>query len=302
MWLTLAFLSAALLGFYDVFKKVSLDKNAVIPVLFLNTVFCSLMFLPVIVASRIWPDYMQQTLFYVPQADSHTHLFIILKSFIVLTSWICAYFALKNLPITIASPIKASQPILTLLGAIVIFGERLNLYQWGGVILSLLGFWMLSISGKKEGIRFAHNKWIWCIVLATITGAMSGLYDKFLMQRMMLDRMTVQAWYTFYQVVMMGLMMLLIWYPKRNVTTPFSWRWSIPLISMFLVCADFAYFYALSYQDALISIVSLVRRSGVLVSFTAGWLFFREKNIKGKAVDLVMVLIAMILLYLGSRH
>ena len=107
MWLTLAFLSAALLGFYDVFKKISLNQNAVIPVLFLNTVFCSLIFLPVILASRFWPETMQQTIFYVPQADFLTHLLIILKSFIVLTSWICAYFALKNLPITIASPIKA---------------------------------------------------------------------------------------------------------------------------------------------------------------------------------------------------
>ena len=228
MWLTLAFLSASLLGFYDVFKKISLNQNAVIPVLFLNTVFCSLIFLPVILASRFWPETMQQTIFYVPQADFSTHLLIILKSFIVLTSWICAYFALKNLPITIASPIKASQPILTLVGAIWIFGERLNLYQWAGVALSLIGFWLLSISGKKEGIRFGRNKWIWCIVLATITGAMSGLYDKYLMQRLMLDRMTVQAWYTFYQVVMMGALTLLIWYPKRKTTTPFSWRWSIP--------------------------------------------------------------------------
>lgn len=301
MWLSLAFLSATLLGFYDVFKKVSLDKNAVIPVLFLNTVFCSLIFLPVILASRFWPETMRETIFFVPQADLQTHLLIILKSFIVLSSWICAYFALKNLPITIASPIKASQPILTLVGAIWIFGERLNPYQWAGVALSLLGFWMLSISGKKEGIRFGRNKWIWCIVLATITGAVSGLYDKFLMQRLMLDRMTVQAWYTFYQVVMMGAMMLLIWYPKRKSTAPFTWRWSIPLISIFLVCADFAYFFALSDQDALISVVSLIRRSGVIVSFTAGWLFFREKNIKAKAFDLLLVLIAMIFLYLGSR-
>lgn len=301
MWLSLAFLSAALLGFYDVFKKVSLDKNAVIPVLFLNTVFCSLIFLPVILASYIWPETMQQTIFYVPPASLHTHFFIILKSFIVLSSWLFAYFALKNLPITIASPIKASQPILTLTGAILIFGEQLNLYQWIGIGLSLIGFWSLSLSGKKEGIRFTHNKWIWCIVMATITGAMSGLYDKFLMQRMMFDRMTVQAWYNFYQVAMMGMLMIFIWYPKRKETTPFTWRWSILLISVFLVCADFAYFFALSDQSALISIVSLVRRSGVVVSFLAGWLFFREKNIKGKSVDLIMVLVAMFFLYLGSR-
>ena len=232
MWLSLAFLSASLLGFYDVFKKASLDKNAVIPVLFLNSVFCSLIFLPVIIASNVWPEAMQKTIFFVPRPEAHTHLYIIAKSFIVLTSWICAYFALKHLPLTIAAPIKASQPILTLIGAIFLFGEVLNGYQWIGVGLSLLAFWLLSVSGKKEGIRFAHNKWIWCIVMATITGAMSGLYDKFLMQRMMFDRMTVQAYYNFYQVIMMGALMLFLWYPKRKSSTPFQWRWSIVLISV----------------------------------------------------------------------
>ena len=302
MWLSLAFLSATLLGVYDVFKKVSLNKNAVIPVLFLNTVFCSLIFLPLIIASYSAPEMMQKTIFFVPKADFHTHLYIVAKSAIVLTSWLCAYFALKHLPITIASPIKASQPILTLVGAFCIFSERLNMWQWGGVLVSLLAFYLLSVSGKKEGIKFSHNKWIWCIVGATVTGAISGLYDKYLMQRMMFDRMTVQAWYNFYQVAMMGLMMLFIWYPKRKTTSKFEWRWSIPLISIFLVAADFAYFYSLSYQDALISIVSLVRRSGVVVSFIAGWLMFKEKNIVSKAFDLVLVIVAMALLYFGTMH
>lgn len=301
MWLTLAFISAALLGFYDVFKKASLDKNAVIPVLFLNTLFCSLIFLPVIIASHVWPETMEQSIFFVPKASWDTHLYIIGKSIIVLSSWIFAYYALKHLPITIAGPIKASQPILTLLGAIFIFAETLNLYQWIGVSLSIFAFVVLSKSGKKEGIQFARNKWIWFIIFATITGALSGLYDKYLMQRMMFDRMIVQAWFNLYQVPIMAILMLFFWYPKRATSTPFQWRWSILLISVFLVCADFAYFYSLSNHDALISIVSLIRRSGVVVSFLAGWLFFHEKNIKNKSFDLLLVLIAMLFLYWGSK-
>ena len=46
--------------------------------------------------------------------------------------------------------------------------------------------------------------------------------------------------------------------------------------------ADFAYFYALSLPGAMISIVSMVRRGSVLVSFLCGALLFREKNIKSK--------------------
>ena len=94
MWLSLAFLSAFLLGCYEVCKKKSLDNNAVIPVLFLNTCFCSLLFLPCIVLSYGFPELMRNSLFYVPPSTGHEHIYIIGKAALVLTSWTCAYFAL----------------------------------------------------------------------------------------------------------------------------------------------------------------------------------------------------------------
>ncbi|MBO7317411.1 MAG: EamA family transporter [Bacteroidales bacterium] len=300
MWLSLAFLSALLLGAYDTCKKASLHNNAVIPVLLLNTVFCSLLFLPLILLSTFAPQIIQESIFYVPPADVRTHLYIFIKACIVLSSWLFAYFATKHLPITIAAPIKASQPILTLVGAMLIYGEALNLYQWIGVSVAIIAFILLSISGKKEGINFRHNIWILFIVLATITGAMSGLYDKYLMSHGF-HRMTVLVWYSYYQFALMAIITLILWYPKRKKTTPFVWRNSIFFISFFLVCADFVYFYALSDPDSMISIVSMVRRSSVVVSFTAGAILFREKNIKNKAIDLLLVLLGMLFLYLGTR-
>ena len=298
MWLFLAFLSAFLLGLYDVFKKAALTKNAVVPVLFFNTLFCSLIFLPFVLVSFFSPSLLQGSLLFVPEADFTTHCYIFVKACIVLSSWLFAYFAMKHLPITIASPIKASQPILVLLGAMLIFSERLNVYQWIGVTLTIVSFFLLSKAGKKEGILFSHNKWILFIVLATITGAASGLYDKFLLTRF--DRMTVQAWYNFYQCLMMGFILLFLWFPIRK-HNPFQWRWQIVFISVFLSLADFAYFYALSYPDAMISIVSMIRRSGVIITFFAGAVFFHEKNLKNKAFDLLLVLLGMLFLYIGSK-
>lgn len=299
MWLFLAFLSAALLGFYDVFKKQSLKNNAVIPVLFLNTFFSSLIFLPLILFSVWKPEWLQDGIFYVPVQGWEVHKYVILKSIIVLSSWIFGYFGMKHLPITIVGPINATRPVMVLVGAMLVFGERLNLYQWIGVLLAIISFFMLSKSGKKEGIDFKHNKWIYFVVLASVLGAISGLYDKFLMGRF--DRMLVQSWYNVYQLFMMGGVMMFIWWPKRKTTTPFRWDWCIILISVFLSAADFVYFYALTYEDSLISIVSMIRRGSVIVSFVFGAILFREKNLKSKAIDLLLVLIGMIFLYLGSR-
>ena len=298
MWLLLAFLSAALLGFYDAFKKQSLRDNAVLPVLFLNTLFSSLIFLPFILLSYT-TNWLDGTMFYVPKASFETHMAVLLKAVIVLTSWISGYFALKHLPLTITGPIKATQPVLTLVGALLIFGERLNLYQWIGVLFAIASFYLLSSSGKKEGINFAHNKWIFLTVISILTGAASGLYDKHLMRG--LDVMTVQVWFNIYQCAIMAAILLFLWYPTRKRTTPFEWRWNIIFISVFLCVADWVYFYALTFPDSMISIVSMVRRSNVLVTFVAGALFFHEKNLKNKAIDLILVLIGMIFLFLGSK-
>lgn len=293
-WLLIAFLSAALLGFYDVSKKKALQQNAVLPVLFLNTLFCSLIFLPV----ALHPE--------VPFGGWGVQKYIVLKSLIVLSSWLCGYYGMKHLPITLVGPINATRPVMVLLGAMLLFGERLNLYQWIGALLAIISFYMLNRSGKKEGIDFRHNRWILLTVAAAILGAVSGLYDKFLMAAteaggVGLNRMTVQSYYNFYQCVIMGIMVVLLWWPKRKHTTPLHWDWAIPLISLFLSAADFAYFYALSLDGALVSVVSMVRRSSVLVSFTVGAIVFHEKNLRSKAIDLALVLLGMIFLYLGTR-
>ena len=299
MWLLLAFLSATLLGFYDVFKKKSLKDNAVLPVLFLNTFFSSLIFLPFILISVYQPDLLGGTIFNVPVAGWEQHKYIIIKSFIVLSSWIFGYFGMKHLPLTIVGPINATRPVMVLVGAMLVFGERLNACQWAGVLLALVSLFMLSRSSRREGVDFAHNVWILCIALAAVMGAVSGLYDKYIMAR--LDPVFVQSWYNLYQFFMMAVLTAVVWWPKRHASTPFHWSWAIPLISVFLSLADFAYLMALRDPDAMISVVSMVRRGSVVVSFACGALLFRERNLRAKAVDLVLILVGMVFLWLGSR-
>lgn len=305
MWLLLAFLSATLLGFYDTFKKKALSANAVIPVLFLNTLFSSLIFLPFILLSGC-SGMLDGSMFHAAGGGWEVHRYILLKSCIVLSSWVLGYFGMKHLPLTIVGPINATRPVMVLVGAFIVFGERLNGWQWTGVLLAVLSFLLLSRSGKKEGIDFKHDHWIWMIVGAAALGAVSGLYDKYLMASpadggVGLDKMTVQAWYNIYQLFMMGAMLMLLWYPKRRHVTPFRWDYSIVFVSIFLSAADFVYFYSLSLPGAMISIVSMIRRGSVIVSFLFGAVMFREKNLKSKFVDLLLVLLGMVFLYIGSK-
>jgi len=170
----------------------------------------------------------------------------------------------------------------------------------------MVGLYLLSHSGKKEGIDFKHNKWIFLVFLANVLGAISGLYDKYLMASpanggVGLDKMAVQSWYNIYQCGMMLVVLLCLWLPTRRRTTPFHWDWCIILISVFLSAADFVYFYSLSLDGAMISIVSMIRRGSVVVSFLFGALALHERNLKAKALDLALVILSMVFLFLGSR-
>ena len=347
MWLILAFISATFLGFYDTSKKASLRGNAVLPVLFLNTVFSTLIFSPFLldyIGGFGWfsgtfldtapfdmetPDIgtaeggtqltdtqnvnplacnpgaagssvnsLTTTGLHSVEAILKAHLLVILKAIIVLSSWIFGYFGLKHLPLTIVGPINATRPVLVLVGAMLIFGERLNLYQWIGVILAIGSIFLMSRAGKKENIDFKSNKWIWCVGMAVLMGVISGLYDKHVMKS--LSPMFVQSWFNFYQMIIMIAICGLLWYPKRHQSTPFQWRWSIPLISIFICIADFAYLTSLSDSDSMISVVSLVRRGSVIISFACAVIFFKERHLKAKLIDLAILLAGMGFIWMGS--
>lgn len=300
MWVGAAFLSALLLGFYDVAKKQSLKGNAVIPVLLLNTLFGTLIFMPVILDAEFGFGWFKGTMLASVSYGFEEHALVATKAMITLSSWLCGYYAIKHLPLTIVGPVNATRPVMVLIGATLLFGERLNLWQWAGVILTIASLYLLNIAGRKENISFRHSRHIWALFAAMMLGAVSGLWDKYLIWSHNIDPLFVQSWFGVYQLGMMAVITAAIWWPNR-AKEGFRWVWSIPLISLFVSAADFCYYHALDSEGSMIAVVSMIRRSSVVVTFLCGALLYGEKNLRSKALDLLLILIGMVLLAIGSR-
>lgn len=291
MWITLAIVSALCLGMYDVFKKLSVRGNDVLMVLMLNTVFSALYMSPYLIGGMMHGNFgFGNTV--------EGHLMILLKSVIVLSSWLLGYYAIKNLPLTVQGPINASRPVIVLVGALLIFGERLNWVQWIGIALGFASLFFISRIGAKEGFSLKHSKWIWMSIGATFLGAVSALYDKYLLR--FYEPLDVQGWYSLYQCFIMVTVISIIRAKVGKGSTPFVWRWAIPCISLFLTIADVAYFYSLSVPGSMVAIVSMIRRGSVIVSFVYGVFALHEKNIRPKLIDLGVLLISLFLLVIGS--
>ena len=287
MWVLLAVISALLLGVYDIFKKISVSGNNVLTVLFLNTMFGALILSPFIFDSVINNP-----------GTLSAHAGILLKSFIVLSAWILGYFGVKHMPLTITGPINATRPVLVLAGALLIFHESLNIYQWVGISVGFLSLFLISKIGAKEEFSVRDNKWIWFCIGSAVMGAVSGLYDKYLLQKY--EPLFVQSWYALYQFLIMGITIFIIKRTYRD-KTKFIWRWSIPCIALFLTLADLAYFYALSIDGAMISVISMLRRGSVIIPFIYGVTILKERNVKLKLIDLTLLMIGLAFLVIGSR-
>lgn len=298
MYLILALISAILLGLYDIAKKQAVTANAVMPVLALSTLFSSIIFLPPLLSAEFSLGWCEGSLLSTVKHGGDAHLVVWIRASLSLASWILGYISIKHLPITIVGTINATRPVMVLVGAIFIFGDRLNAWQWSGVILSFLSLFLLSKVSEKEGIKFTSNRWILLAALSALFGAAGGLYDKYAMST--LDATFVMGWNNIYQTIMMIPILAIFWYPKRSQTTPFKWSWWIVGISIFLSAGDFCYLSALGEEDGMVSVVNMVRRSSVIVSFLGGALMLKEKNIGGKLFDLLLIIIGMILIFIGS--
>ena len=298
MWLFLSLFSAFFLGMYDTAKKSAVTGNAVFPVLFLSTLSGALVTLPIILLSALNPSAARSMHMFIPQETISAHTLIFTKSLIVGTSWVLSYFGLKHLPITIATPLRATAPLFTVLGAVLLFGERPTFHQWIGIVLILSSYLLYSRSTRKTVSGKASILWIVFMILAAITGAASGGFDKYLLQSITLPPLFVLCWFLLYLSIIYGIIALVFWFPQRTRSTPFFFRFSIPLVGVLLVVADTAYMTALSDPVAKLALVSAIRRSNVLISFIAGVVLFHEGNIRQKLLPFAGIISGILLIML----
>jgi drug/metabolite transporter (DMT)-like permease len=296
-WIAASLVSAFFLGCYDLSKKHALRDNAVLPVLFLSTLCGAAVWVLLLGLIRVAPALIPAAL----TPDSlplRIHGFILLKSAIVAASWAFTYFGIKHLPLSLAAPIRATGPIWTLAGALLVLGERPSALATAGILVTLGSFYGLSLAGRGEGVHFHRDKWVGCMIAGTLLGAVSGLYDKFLLGRLGLSAATVQAWFAIYLPVVM-LPLALGWWRRWWPRNVFHWRWSIPLIAATLLVADYVYFDALRDPAALVSVVSSLRRGSTLVAFAGSLWLYREVRGTHKLPAVLGILAGIVLTILG---
>ncbi len=296
MWMYLGIFAALFLGLHNLCKKHAVQDNETFPVVLGTIVAGFLVLLPFYIGSQCFPNYTKRIGFYIDSISWATHGYIAIKSLIMACSWVLAYQALKHLPLTIVTPIRSAGPFFTFIGAILIYHEKPIFLQWIGFFLIILSVILYSRIGKSEGIIFKSNKWIFAIIGATFLGASSGLYDKYLVQNLQLNPQTLQFWFCWYTILILLIILSITWFPYAKKRKAFKWRWSIPAVGILLQTADYFYFKALQNPEALIMLLSAIKRSQILIAVIIGGFIFKEKNKRKKLVPLFGIMLGVFLI------
>jgi transporter family protein len=291
MWIPLILSSALLLAFYDLARKHCVNHNAVMPVLFLSTLSGTVFFTLLLAVTGGLPAALL--------LGGGDHARVFLKALLVGIMWCCVFYAMRALPISIVAPIRSSAPFWTILGGIFLFGEIPNLWQALGMLAVLTGYLLFSLAGKAEGIHFGRHYGILLVAIGTLLGSITALFDKYLLQTRQIPANTVQFWFALWLVVLIGAG-LAVQRQAGLKRTPFQWRPVIPLVGILLILSDWCYFHALAEPGRAISILSLIRRSSVVVVFALGAVLFAEKNLRRKAIAMAAILAGVVILCLAK--
>lgn len=291
MWLPLTCLSALLLGCYDISKKKAVDGNAILPTLFCTTLAGALAMAPLLLLAALAPERAAAWHVAIPRQTLSAHGLILLKSALVGCSWMLSYAALKHLPLSVATPLRATGPLFTVIGAVALFGERPTATQWAGIALILAAYLAYSAGARKRGPEERpHWPYVLMMIGAAIAGALSAGFDKYLLQSRGLPPLFVLGYFLPYLAAMLGIALAIVRRPGRGPHAPFRVRPSMAWVGLLLVAADAAYMTALAQPEARLAVVTAIRRTNVLVSVAGGALLFREHLGLGRLLPLAGIL------------
>lgn len=293
-WIALGLLAGLVLGTYDFLTKLALKEKTVLEVVFWCSVLGAALWLPLLYAPAQWSGTLR-TLGLAPQPlDTAQQLALLPKSTMMVVTWILSYYSVKFLPLSISAGVRASGPLWTALGAVLLLSESLNWWQWLGLAVSMGSYYLFSLIGKKEGIHFSRNHWVLCMLAATLLSSANALYDKHILATLQMDLAAVQA----YSAVQRGAIALLLlpWVLRDlEVLSLLRRNWAVPAIAFAYVLAEYIYLAAVQQEGALISVISVLRRTNLVMVFALSTLFFRENYIWRKTLAIAGVLLGIVL-------
>lgn len=300
MWIVLVLIYGLLKGTREVCKKKSLEKNSVIEVLFFYTLFSFLLVLPSVAN--------------LGSISIKLLLLIALKSLIIFLAWILSFHALHAMPVSLYGVLDLSRVLFATFLGVSVLHEKMTVFRTIGLILVAFGLLLLKYrkSGKTSKLVSEHVSEripeyvservrpviIAAAIISCMLNSLSGLMDKILMRDVTSSQL--QFWYMLFLVIMYFVYMLLSGSgaqanPVSAIKNP--WIWAMAIL---FVIADKCLFIANGMEDSKITVMTLIKQSGCIITILAGKFVFHEKNISHKLICAAIIIAGIVVGTFGN--
>lgn len=293
-WVALGLLAGLMLGTYDFLTKLALRDKGVLEVVLLSSVLGALVWVPFLLVPPTASQALQPWGLYPAPLSWSEQALVLPKSLMMVATWVLSYYAVKALPLSISAGVRASGPLWTAAGAIVLLGEQLTGWQWLGLAVSMLSYALFSRIGGREGIRFHRDGWVLCMLAATLLSSANALYDKHILAGLRLDLAAVQAWSALQRGLIALALLPWVW-QRLSLRGLFTRHWAVPAIALAYLAAEYLYLAAVQTEGAMISVISVLRRTNLVMVFGLSALFFQERFIRQKTLAIAGVLAGIVL-------
>lgn len=277
LWIWLVLLYGVLKGAREIVKKKSLQKNTIMEVLLVYTLLSFLMVVPDVKnAMGVQPI---------------TMCFIALKSFVIFVAWMLSFRAIKQMPISLYGVLDLSRVLFSTLLGILVLGEHMGVWQILGLVLVCTG--LLLCKRRKPDAEQAEKiepKIVAIALFSCILNAVSGLLDKLLMRTV--NSTQLQFWYMLF-LVLFYVIYIVISKEKIRFLTALKNYW-IWILSVMFMIGDRALFIANQSQDSRITVMTLLKQAGCIVTILAGKFIFKEKNIGYKLFCAAVIIVGIV--------
>ena len=298
LWVWLVLLYGVIKGTREIIKKKSMEKNTVLEVLFVYTLLSFLMVVPGVTKAG--------------GVDASTMVLIALKSFVIFVAWIFSFKAIKKMPISLYGLLDLSRVIFSTLMGVIFLREGMTFWQTVGLVLVCAGLLLYRYqTGEKrtkkkalavgevltkEPAERVEFKIVCFALLSCLLNGVSGTMDKVLMLKM--SSTQLQFWYMLF-LVLYYLLYIIVTKTKIRLGSALKNYW-IWILSLIFVIGDKALFIANQSPDSKVTIMTLLKQAGCIVTILAGKFIFKEKNI-GYKLFCAGVIIAGIVLSVAMK-
>jgi uncharacterized membrane protein len=236
-------------------------------------------------------------------AGSYSMLVLFGKSIINATAFLCIMIALKNLEISRALPVLAASPMAVALLAFILLGESLSLTEVLGMVLIVLGTYVLELKKNENIIApfrvFVESKYHRIILIALGLMSLSAILDKLLLTSFKLPPLTFLVMQNYFFLIIFLLYRFLSGLKNRNEKLFKGVSKNILIIIVLIAIATIGYRWTQIEATKLgpVGLVIAVKRLSVLFAVLIGAKLFKEENYLRKVLATLTIVAGALLIY-----